>query len=54
MRIPLSMLDFPFLSLTISHSLRPQVMRTDENPEDFDDMDDEMFLNHICWLDMRR
>jgi hypothetical protein len=42
MRMPLSMLDFPFLSLTISHSLRPQVMRADENSEDFDDMDDEM------------
>jgi hypothetical protein len=31
MRIPLSMLDLPFFSLAISHSLRPQVMRADEN-----------------------
>jgi hypothetical protein len=40
--MPLPVLDFPFLSLAISNSLRPKVMRADDSSEDFDDMEDEM------------
>jgi hypothetical protein len=54
MRVPLSMLDLPILSLAISYAFRPKVMRADENTKDFDNVEDKMRLNHICGFDMRR
>jgi hypothetical protein len=52
MRVPLSMLDFPILSLAIRYSFRPKVMRADKNTKDFDDMEDGFRLNHVCGFDM--
>lgn len=54
MRMPFAMLDFPLLSLAISHPLRPEMMGADEHSEDLDDMENEVRLDHVCWLDVRR
>ena len=42
MRILLSMLDLPLLSLAVSHSLRPEMMRTDEHSKNLNDVENEM------------